>query len=546
MARQSTTPVEFNKTTRKDHAVTMTSDRAGRVTMLGYAPLLPGDSASGRVGIDLELAEMPKPLLNAVHMNVQVWFCPKSALPDFSGMDELRHAMTGLPIKALGVADRPAPSYYRNSTAFTSAFQTYFGKVMGLHFKTGQSINSDVFNSLIHVYNFRLAAHSSKLQERGYFGDTPAPSTDPLRAFWPSSRFSRVVPDYERALIVGALDLDVAAGRIPVSGIGLTTTSGAQPSVSVKETDGSTATYPVNHFSDNNGGRLRVLLGGASNALPQIFAEMGGETVQASLADIDMARTTKSFAQLRASYAGAKLNKFSDDDTIVSLLMQGLNLPPEVFDRPWLLDSKRVPVGFAERFATDAANLEKSLTRGRASATLSVNVPRQETGGIILYTVELLPERVDERQEDIFFGLNAFDQLPNALRDVQRVEPVDLVKNSRLDVLHTTPDGLYGYEPMNNVWQRDFTRLGGKFYQATVGAGFSENRANIWQSEIVNPTFSASHYLAPAQFPHDVFSDTDADAFEVVARHSLSITGLTQFGDVLAEDNNDYEAVQEA
>ena len=138
------------------------------------------------------------------------------------------------------------------------------------------------------------------------------------------------------------------------------------------------------------------------------------------------------------------------------------------------------------------------------------------------------------------------DDLPNALRDVQRVEPVDLVLNRRIDARHATPNALYGYEPMNDKWNRDFTRLGGDFYMGTPGGGWTENRSNIWQTEIVNPSFSGTHYLAPSPFPHDVFSDTEGSAFEFVCRHEVRINGLTQIGDVLAENNDDYDAVVEA
>jgi hypothetical protein len=41
--------------------------------------------------------------------------------------------------------------------------------------------------------------------------------------------------------------------------------------------------------------------------------------------------------------------------------------------------------------------------------------------------------------------------------------------------------------------------------------------------------------------PKYVFSDTVAPAFEFVARHDLRIRGLTQIGDVLAEDNAEYQ-----
>ena len=295
---------------------------------------------------------------------------------------------------------------------------------------------------------------------------------------------------------------------------------------------------------ENISGPSIVVEKAAMGLRTKIFAEMGGQSVTASLADIDKARTTQAFAKLRTAYAGNDTTGFDNDDTLVSMLMQGLAVAEDQFSRPWLLDSQRVPVGFAERFATDAANLDQSVTLGRASAVLSLNVPALPEGGVIVFTIEVLPERVDERMSDEWLQAASVDALPNALRDVQRTEPVDLVLNRRIDAKHAAPNQIYGYEPMNDKWNRDTTRLGGDFYMATPGGGWTENRSNIWQSEIVNPNFTGTHYLAPAPFPHDVFSDTTAHAFEFVCRHTVAITGLTQIGDVLVEANGDYEAVQ--
>jgi len=59
----------------------------------------------------------------------------------------------------------------------------------------------------------------------------------------------------------------------------------------------------------------------------------------------------------------------------------------------------------------------------------------------------------------------------------------------------------------------------------------------------VNPTYSADHFLVPSPFPHDVFADANGPAAEVLVRRSASINGLTQIGDVLAENNADYAAM---
>lgn len=552
MARQSTTPVDFTQSNRKDTSVLMTSARAGVVAPIAYIPLLAGDSASGRVGVDVSLKEMPKPLLNAVHANVQAWFVPKSAFPQFAGRDELMHSMTGEAIKTLdgpALASRTPPPYFRGTgTGGASALAASdLAKTLGIHIPAGKSVNTDLVDAFNLIYNFRLAAHSSRLPRRQYFAESVSGSTSLPPAFWPSSRFARVVPDYERALIVGSLDLDVSAGRVPVMGIGpINAQMGAYAPINLRLSNGTTKS--LNGWSvddaDFQAGTTRLGVHKQVGAdFPDIYADMVGTTVGITLADMDKARTTQAFAKLRTAYAGNDTTGFDNDDTLVALLMQGIAVPEDQFKRPWLLDSKRVPIGFAERFATDAANLDASVTVGRASAVLSLNVPRQDVGGMIIVTVEVLPERVDERMSDEFLLCQSFDDLPNALRDVQRVEPVDLVPNRRVDAKHASPDGLYGYEPMNDKWNRDFTRLGGDFYMSTPGGGWTQNRSNIWQTEIVNPTFSASHYLAPVPFPHDVFADQNAHAFECVCRHTVSILGLTQIGDVLAENNDDYNAV---
>lgn len=552
MARQSSTPVAFNRTTRRDESVTMSSGRAGKVVPVTYFPLLRGDSASGRVGVDVELAEMPRPLLNGVVANFQAWFVPKSAHPQFSGMDEFIHSYQKEQIKALGQADRDAPDFFTtlNGADVTTVAGSEFFKTLGLHVPAGTEIQTDLIDAFWLVYNFRLAAHSSRLPRAPYASEDLQASTALPPAFWPTGRLSRIVPDYERALIMGSLDLDISAGRISVKGL-LADRGPAQsmspgsiePGDNLQETD-----IHGSRMGAAWAGQYRNVLikdegGYGQDHLRSLFADMAGITIGTSLADIDMARTTQAFAKLRTAYAGNDATGFDNDDAIVAELMQGFSVPDDAFKRPWLLDSARVPFGMVERHATDAANLDASVSQGRASAQLSLNVPSTDVGGTVIVTVEILPERLDERQSDEWLHITDPSALPNALRDVQRPEPVDMVLSRRVDAAHTTPNALYGYEPMNDVWNRATTRLGGAFYQADPQNPWTEQRSAIWQTSIVDPEFTADHWLAPAEFPHDVFSDTTADAFEVVARHSVAIAGLTQIGDVLQENNDDYAAV---
>jgi hypothetical protein len=547
MARQSKTPVQFQRTTRRDDNVTMSSGRAGKVVPVTYFPLLRGDSASGRVAVDIELGEMPRPLLNGVIASFQAWFVPKSAHPQFSGMDEFMHSYQGEDIKALGAGDRTPPPFFTTLSGadVTTVAGSEFFKTLGLHVPAQTIIQTDLIDAFWLVYNFRLAAHSSRLTRKQYASENLASSVALPRAFWPTGRLSRIVPDYERALVVGSLDLDVTSGRVPVQGLSAGAAAANTAGLVLANSEFETSDDHGSFAGATWGGNYRPLMvrdEGASG-VRTLFAEMAGMTVGTSLADIDMARTTQAFAKLRTAYAGNDATGFDNDDAIVAELMQGFSVPENEFKRPWLLDSARVPFGMVERHATDAANLDASVSQGRASATLSLNVPAAETGGVVIVTVEVLPERLDERQSDEWLHYSHPSELPNALRDVQRTEPVDYVRSRRIDAAHTSPTSLYGFEPMNDVWNRGTTRLGGAFYQPDPSNPWTQQRSAIWQTSIVDPSFTEDHWLAPDNFPHDVFSDTTADAFEVVARHAVSISGLTQIGDVLAESNDDYLAV---
>lgn len=512
----------------------MSSGRAGQVLPVAYIPVLRGDSAAGRMSVDLNLAEMPKPLLNAVFVNVQAWFIPKNIHPQFNGWDEFLASYEKATIPTFQGSPRTAPSYF--ASVAPAAFKASdFAKTLGIH-PSYDNINVDIVDAFNLAYNFRLAAHSTKLTRKKYYQEDATEALSLPRAFWPSGRFARMVPDYERALVVGNLDLDIIAGRIPVGGLKRLT---------------ATATTGAATFSDSptvitlngTGGGLQFEL--ARDTAARLYADMTATTVTTSLADIDKARQTQQFAKLRASMAGNDVTGFVNDDVILATLMSGLSVPEDQFKRPMLLDAKRVPFGFAERFASDGASLDQSVTQGRASVSLSLNVPMSNTGGVIIVTAEVLPERIDERQLDTWLHVVDSHELPKPDRDVLNPEPVDVVLKKRIDAAHTKPDEVYGFEPMNERYNRSFTRLGGSFYAATPGSPVTEPRAGIWQANYIDPAFTADHWLAPSNFPHNVFAQPTKPAFEFVVRHSLKLVGLTQIGDMLMEDNSDYTAVEQ-
>lgn len=520
--RQSDKAMAYDMTRRMDNASILTSGKAGVVLPFTVAPLFRGDSASGRMVLDLELAEMPRPVENAIIARAQVWCVPRPALPQFSGLDEYVHSYHGASITALNSASRSAPDLFTTFTWANSDRDSDFFKTLGLHAPVGETVNTDYLDAYTLVQNFRLAAHSTKMTRYQYHSEDASAARTLKPAFWPRARMHDVVPDYERALVVGGLELDVSAGAIPVRLENGPYANNAPIGALYIGADGS----QITSAGDDN-----------------VFADMASQTVVTTLADIDKARTTNAFAKAQALYAGTNFSGFNNDDVIVADLMQGYNVPAELFNRPWLLDSKTVVFGQNERHATDAANLDDSVTTGRAQIALSVNVPKLEYGGIIIATVEIMPERLYERGSDPYLEAATVDDLPNALRDLQRVEPVDTVPNKRADAAHTSPDGVFGYEPMNARHKRSRTSLGGNFQQNVPGTPNTSARTAIWQVDYVDPSLTSDHWLCPSPMPQTVFSVPSADCVIVACQQQLTITGITQFGDALVEDNGEFADV---
>lgn len=547
MLRQSASPVQYTPSRRMDNTSLRTSGPAGVVIPVAVAPLLRGDSASGRILMQMELAEMPKPLENAVVGRAQAWFVPRPSLPTFSGLDEYTHSYHGTDITVLGAAARtPAALFSTVGTGAIAAAQaSELFKALGIALQASTAINTDYIDAYNLVQNFRLASHSSKMTRYDYYAEDATTSLELKPAFWPRNRMHDIVPDYEQALVKGSLDLDVSAGQLPLSGfgIGLDTTDGNFRE-STGDSTGAYAKYIAIQGTATVGGTRDVFkIEKDDNDYPNVFAEMAGQTVATTLADIDKARTTNAFAKARTAYAGTNYSGFNNDDVIVAELMQGLQVPAELFNRPWLLDSKTVVFGLQERHATDAANLDDSVTVGRATVSLSLNIPRAEYGGVMIATVEVMPERLYERQSDEYLYCTDVDDLPNPLRDIQRTEPVDTVLNRRIDVAHTTPGGTFGYEPMNARWRREYTRLGGEFRQLTPGTPSTAARTAIWQADYVDPAYTSDHFLCPHPFPQDVFSAPSNDVVNISLMQQLTITGSTQFGDDLVEDNQEFADV---
>lgn len=542
MIKHDTNPLQFPRTLRNWNQSLLTTGVAGVSIPFGFVPLFREDSCTGRVTVVAELAEMPKPLENAVIGRLQTWMVPRPSLPQFSGLDEYTHSYQGKNITQLGAAGRTPPSLFdtiSHSAVYATANGNEFMRATGLTVEAGATGNTDYVDSYILVHNFRLAAHSSKMTRADYYQENNTTALELKPAFWPRSRFHSVVADYESALVTGALDLDFSAGSIPISGLGTTSVvAPAGPTASVRDTFTGTGTTTYDDWYNTSA--MIVKTDDGSPPLPKVFAEMQGQSITTTLASIDVARKQQSFAKAVAAMDGNQFSGFNNDDVLILDLMNGFTVPNELLNRPWLLDSKTGIFGMTERHASDAANLDDSVTVGQLTLSTSINVPTQKYGAIVFSHFEFMPERLYPRGKDNYLEITTEAQLPNALRDSLNPEPVEIVTNGEIDTAHTTPAGTYGYRELNGKWNAEMTLLGGDFQSLTPGTPATAARTAMWQPEYIDPVLTSDHWVCPHPFPQDPFSVPGNDTVTLSVRVDATISGLTQFGSALVEDNSEF------
>ena len=535
-SRMKTTPIPVQRTTRPQAQRILTSFEPGYMIPVMAIPLLREDSVvSAAFRVAFEMKETVEVLMNAVNARVLVYLVPNTALERFKGgIDTINRSYEGVPETEGGdvvpwFETMVAPAHGTNAIL----------KKMGKHARPGTNINTSYIEAYNAIWNFRAKNRSPDIATRSRLDSTLAP------AFWQHQNFAHIVPDFDQAIIDGEVALNVVNSKMPVKGLGKHNGSAQVSGAQVRESDGTKPSYPL--FANINPANVheawsvrmhqRTVEGQLEN-FPDVWAELQDNGITVSLSNIEMARKTQAFANLRRQYSG------HSDEYIIDLLMDGITIPDQAWKQPILLGDQNTVFGMSKRYATDAENLTESVVNGMTFIEQRFTCPRVPMGGVIMMVVETAPEQLFERQKDPYLHATAVDQLPQFLRDTLDPEKVVIVKNEDVDLDHDTPNGTFGYAPLNHEWAKSMPQIGGKFYRPEVDAAFDEDRQRIWAVETQNPVLSEDFYLCTTMHQKP-FVVTTGDNFEVLIRGQANIRGNTVFGGLLIEATNDYAEIVE-
>ena len=533
IARTNTTPISIARSVRQINQIVATSMPAGKMVPVVAFPLLREDQLrSSMIHCKVDLMETAEVIKNGIKCRFMAYFVPFLAFERFNGgMDEFNRSYMKKPI-ADGATVTP---FFQKWTAGPVGAMSIH-KYLGFHAAPTDEINFSYIEAYNAIWNFRARNRSETLyqaKKRLWNTATLAP------AFWMHEQFKYVVPDWDDVAMEGSVDLTFSSPRANVKGIGFPSAPGNAVLADIRETGGVQVNKGVVGVKDpaNAIGAGQTHLSVASVAgFPEIYADLASSGIKISLANIELAKRTQWYANLKAQFEGLP------DSWIIDLLMQGVSVPEQMWKQPSLIADKTELFGIEKRWATDGANLTDAVVNGSAVCDLNMVLPRCPTGGIVMIVAEILPEQVFERGRDPLLYITDPDKLPNAMRDDLDPQKVERMSNGEVDASHSNPNGLFGYRPLNWEWQKTNVRIGGKWFKSAPDNTFNEERQHFWTVEVANPAYN-SDFMISETFNTLPFVVTNQDVGEVQIHGTAVIEGNTQFGTRLLENDNAYAEV---
>lgn len=508
ISRTNTTPVAIPRSIRQINQVVATSMPAGKVVPICAFPLLREDTLkSSMLHLKVDLMETAEVIKNGIQCRFQAWFVPFLAFERFNGgMDEFNRSYM-----KQNIADGATVTPFFNFMVAGAVGSIPIHKYLGFHAAPTDVINTAYIEAYNLIYNFRLRNRSESLFQSTKVNTITSTALKP--AFWQHQQYKYVVPDWDDLAMEGSVDLTFTNSKATVF------------------TEGpNTGSHLVFANADKS---LSV---GSAGAATKMFSDLATAGVKISLANIELAKQTQWYAELKAQFEGIP------DAYVIDLLMQGVSVPEQIWKQPIKIADKTEVFGIEKRWATDGANLTDAVVNGSALCDLDIVLPQCPTGGIVMVTCEILPEQLFERARDpLLFTIDP-NTLPNALRDDLDPQKVERMSNGEIDTSHATPNGLFGYRPNNWKWQASNTRIGGKWHKPAPDNTFNEERQHFWVVEVANPSLGPDHMIANT-FNTLPFVVTNQDVGEVELQGTAIIEGNTQFGERLLENDNAYAEV---
>lgn len=300
-------------------------------------------------------------------------------------------------------------------------------------------------------------------------------------------RLNGVLDPDER--INGAVQLDLPAMQLPVTGISMTNPGGGT-------TNPANMTQSGAATSINNS-----VTGGSVTIQSNIFATLNAQTNAVNIGDFYNAETTDRL--IRTMDKIVKDNPEHGQDMVMAWA-HGLNV--ESGDQPWVIAERSITLNQDMVGAVDSAGVTNETRRSDLGGQIgfAVPIPRTELGGIIITFAVVKPdETIATQPHPILSDVWGVD---NFVAQTLALDPVPVTFRDLDSECLTAQEGNIAFWTGLNELKRAYVHYG---FNRHVTPATMTNKMTIWQLQ-VPLSVTPSSVLYPATLPHTPFVDQTA------------------------------------
>jgi len=471
----------------------------GELVPIGITEVLAGDSIQQATNALIRAAPLLSPVMHPVSVSIAHWFVPHRLI-----WDDWEPFITGGP-DGMDASVFPTIAMPPSTGAPVGSLADYLGVVPGV---ADLPVSALPFRAYALIFNewYRDQDLVSALTIDTTSGVDTTTNTTLQIAAWEKDYFTTARPWEQKGPAI-TVPLGTTA---PVTGIGIRSSGTAggftNTDQAMKETDGSTPTYPDSWLID--GSSMSVLASTAvdSTALPQIFADLSS----ASAVTVNVLREAlalQRYEEARARY-GSRYTEY--------LRYLGVRSSDARLQRPEYLGGGKETIQFSEVLQTGEGTDPVGTLRGHGISSMRSNRYRRffEEHGYVITLLTARPKTIyasglarhwNRRTKEDFWQkeLEHIGQQP--------------VLNKEVYAAHATPDGTFGYQDRYDEYRRVFSSIAGEFRTTLDYWHFARQ---FGSTPALNADFIK---CVPTEEPFAVPSE---DVLQIMARHSIQARRL--------------------
>nr|QJB20685.1 MAG: major capsid protein [Microvirus sp.] len=469
----------------------------GNLIPCGLLEVLPGDTIQQSTSALIRCSPLLTPVMHPVHVRIHHWFVPHRLL-----WEDWESFITG---GEDGMDNSEFPTIEFSSMP-TGSLGDYLGipnitvptKVSALPFRAYNLIWNEWYRDQDLQTPKDISTES---------GPDTVTETDLLRCAWEKDYFTSARPWEQKGPAV-TIPLGTTA---PVTGIGKTSRSFIGTGGNFWETgDTAAPTFYQNYTPiDNATANFQFGVRGtaATNGSPDIQADLS----QASAITINLLREAFSlqrFEEARARY-GSRYVEY--------LRYLGVRSSDARLQRPEYLGGGKQTIQFSEVLQTAEGESPVGEMRGHGIGAMRSNRYRRfiEEHGYIITMMSVRPKTM--YMEGLARTWNRRNKEDFWQKEFQHIGQQEIL-NKELFLVHTNPEGTFGYQDRYDEYRRQ---------ESTVAGEFRTSLLNDWhfaRSFGSNPALNADFVeCVPTE---RTFADTTSDVLRVMANHSIQARRL--------------------